>query len=342
MTTAELMTAGLSYHSNAGSATIVSDINARKRAHFYLTKAANRVWEAAPFWWRHADSTVTLSAGIGTMPTDFDQMGTQGRLYVQGRLYYELRYRAPDWIKFQIQNNPQSGIPEVYTLDTKTPLGVPKILCWPQDNSTLVLTSYVRKKPELIDTPLAVYPVADAATGNPDGTYTYQGTYVTAAGETEGGDVSASVTVATKKINVGSIRSWWGRTVTSFKLYRNAAGGTQRKLVTTLNVPLPATYLDDVADIALGADVPTVATAVTGLEVFPEMFHDSALFDGLVYLLSRVKGDGREVQFDAKWEQGIRRMWEQQQQGLGEVKAFPAFPGFGTGHPVWSRWQPPR
>lgn len=341
MTTAEIITAGLSYFSNTGSATIVSNLDQRKRAHFFLTKASNRVWDSAPHWWKLGDGTVVLVSGVGTMPVDFGHFGTEGLVFVQGQLYSPLRYRSPDWVKFQIQNNPQPGIPVAYTLYSQTATGTPKILCWPADNSTLVLTSYVKRKPELIDAPLQCFAQGSVTAGNPNGTYTYRVTNVTAAGETEGGDVSAAVTVASKQINVSQIRTWWGRTVTSRKLYRPASGGTQHKLVTTISDNTTTTFVDNVADGSLGVDMPTPATAVSGIEVFPEAFHDSALFDGLVYLLAKTKGDGREIQFDAKWELAVRRLWEEYQQGQNEVKAFPAFPGFPTGHPVWSRWRPP-
>jgi hypothetical protein len=336
-----LITAGLSYFSNTGSATIVSNLDQRKRTHFFLTKVANRVYDSAPHWWKLGDSTVVLTSGVGTMPADFAHFGTEGLVFVQGQLYSPVRYRAPDWVKFQIQNNPQPGIPVAYTLYGRTSVGLPKILCWPQDNSTLVLTSYVKRMPELIDAPLQCVGTSTITVGLPNGVYTYKTTNVTASGESEGGDISASVTSALKQITVTSIRTWWGKTVTSRKLYRTVNGGTQHKLVTTIADNTTTSYTDNIADGSLGVDIPTNATAVTGLEVFPESFHDSAIFDGLVYLLAKVKGDGREVQFDAKWETGVRRMWEEYSQGQNEVKAFPAFPGFPTGHPVWSRWRPP-
>ena len=343
MTTAELVTAGLSYYSNAGSTSIAQDLEQRKRAHFFLTKVANRVWDSAPHWWKLADSTVALTSGVGTMPTNFAHMGTEGHMYVQGQLYSPLAYKPPDWVKFQIQNYPQTGLPKAYTLFGRTAAGVPKLLCWPTDSSTLILTTYVSKLPELIDAPLSPYGTVTANAGNPNGTYTYMTTYVTASGETEGSPASASlVTGGAFQVTVADIRTWWGRTVTSRKLYRTLTGGTAHKLLTTIADNTTTTFTDNVADGSLGADVPTWSTAVTGIEIFPDAFHDSAIFDGLVYLLARSYGDGRDIQFDAKWEQGVRRLWEEYQQGQSEIRAFPAFPGFPSGHPIWSRWQPPR
>ena len=341
MTTAEQITAGLSYYSNAGSPATVSDLEARKRAHFWLTKTCKRVWDSAPAWWKLGDGTVVLTAGVGTLPSDFGHFGTQAGVFVQGNLYQSLEYRSPDWIKFQLQNNPQTGTPVAYSLYGRTAAGLPKILCWPSDSSTLVLTAYSKKMPELIDAPLQPYPTVGAA-GLPNGAYTYKTTFVTAAGESEGGDTSISITVTTDQISVAQINTWWGRTVTSRKLYRTIAGGTQHKLVTTVNDNTTTVYVDNIADGALGADIPTVLTSVSGMEVFPEAFHESAIWEGLQYFLARSQGDGRDIQFDAKWERSVQRLWEEYQQGLGGVHAFPAYPGLPSGHGVWSRWQPPR
>lgn len=341
MTVAELITAGLTYYSNAGSPTIASDLNQRKRAHFFLTQVGNRVWDSAPHWWKLGDGSVTLSSGIATMPADFGHFGTQGQAFIQGQLYRPLSYRPPDWVKFQLQNYPLTGLPQVYTLYGNTSTGTPKLLCWPTDNSVIVLTSYSKRKPEFIDAPLQPYATTSAVIGLPTGTYSYKVTNVTASGETEGGDVSANVTSVLFKIDVTQIRTWWGRTVTSRKIYRTVAGGTQHKLVGTISDNTTTTFTDNVADGALGVDCPTPATAVSGIEVYPEAFHDSALYNGLTYLLAKSYGEGREVAFDAKWEMAVRRLWEVYQQGQNEVKAFPAFPGLPSGHGVWSRWSPP-
>ena len=339
MTTAELITAGLSYFSSAGNPSIASDLEARKRAHFFLTKVANRVDNAAPHWWRLTDSSVVLTAGAGTMPADFAHAGDKLQVFISGSLFSEVRYRPPDEVKSRILNSPQTGTPTIYTLSGKTALGLPQILCWPTDSSTLLLKNYVRRMTELIDAPLQPH-TAEGAVGLPNGAYTYVVTNVTAAGETEGGVVSASRTVALKQISVSAIRTFWGRTVTSRKLYRTTAGGTTHKLVATISDNLTTTYTDNIADGALGASAPLPAAAITGLEYFPEAFHDSALFDGLVYLLSRSQGDGRTIEFDAKWEKSVQRMWEEYKQGRNVVHAMPAFPGIHR-RGVWDRFSPP-
>ena len=340
MTTAEAISAGLSYYSNAGSPSIRSDLRERQRAHFFLTKVCNRIDNAAPHWWKLADSSVVLSSGVGTMPSDFAHAGESMLVYISGQQFREVRYRSPGEVQARLQYTPQSGLPEFYTLHDRTSLGIPKILCWPTDSSTLILKSYVRGMPELIDAPLQLV-TAEGGAGNPNGAYTYKVTNVTASGETEGGDVSVSRTVSSKIIMLTQVRTWWGRTVTSRKIYRTAASGLQHKLVDTLSDNLTTTYSDNIADGSLGANIPTPVEAITGLEYFPAAFHDSAIFDGLVYLLSRNQGDGRLIQFDAKWERSIRRLWEVTRQGQNTVEAGSPWPGRGGPQGIWSRFTRP-
>lgn len=337
MTTGELIDAVLEYYLNQGSPLVTQDSAQRKKAWFNATRVAKRVFNAAPNWWRKADGSVVLTSGVGSMPSDFADMGTEGRIYVSGVLYRPLVYRPPDWMKFQIQNNVQTGQPWAYSLYDQTSVGLPKILCWPQDNSTLLLKAYDRKTPELIDHPLSAT-VAVGAAGALTGTYSYKVTFVTALGETEGGYVSANVSPVAQKIEVTGIPTWWGRTVTARKLYRTAAGGVQHKLVTTISDNLTTTFSDNTVDGSLGADVPLPAAAVTGLQVFPDEFHESSLYQGLEFLMSRSQGDGRDIRFSAEWDRYVQRLWEETQQGQGELNAFPAFPGGVSGHPVWSKW----
>jgi hypothetical protein len=343
-TAGELISAGLSYYVNAGSSSVVSDPDLRRKAHWFLTMVAKRVWDSAPYWFKLGDSTVSLTAGVGTMPADFAQFGTQARVFVSGQRYRELMYQSPGWIKRAIETTPQTSAPFFYTLNGQTALGVAKILCYPSDNSTLDVKTYSKKMPEIIDAPLApMLSIGD--TDNPGLTGTVDGcvTFVTAAGETEGGAVSLPVTLDGTKVNWSAIPVWWGRTVTQRKLYRTAQDGTQRKLVTTLANNTDTTYAGDtIADNMLGVDVPTVAAATSGVEVFPDQFHEAALYRGLVALLAEGQADGREDKFDAKWSYNVRRMWEEYQQGLNQARAFPAYPGrVGSTHPMWSRFSPP-
>lgn len=343
MTTGELQDAGLGYYLNQGSPVVVQDRAQRQKSWFWLTKTAKRVWNSAPYFFRKADGVVALTSGVGTMPSDFSGAGTQEQIYIQGQKYRPLAYKAPDWIKFQIQNSPQSGSPWAYTLYGLSTLGVPKILCWPTDNSILDVRAYDRLMPELVDKPLAPNVTLNGV-GVLTGAYSYLITNVTAVGETEGGFVSETLTATANQVLVSDIPTWWGRTVTSRRLYRTAAGGNQYKLVSTgatLNDNLTTTFSDNTADGTLGANVPTEVNAVSGLEQFPNGFHEAALYDGLVFQLARGQGDNRDTRFSAEWDRSVQRMWEEIQQGQNEIHAFPAFPGGSSGHPVWSRWVPP-
>lgn len=341
MTTGELLDAGLQYYLNQGSPGVVEDRAQRQRAHFWLEKVVDKLWNSAPYWYRKGDGNVTLTAGVGTMPADFSRIGTQGLVFLQGQLYRPLTYKPPDWMKFQVQNNPQQGTPWTYSLYGQTALGRPQIYCWPQDNSTLEVKVYDKLRQELVDKPLAPNATLNAVAGNLTGVYSYVVTFVTALGETEGGFVSQDVTTAAQRVNLTDIPTWWGRTVTSRKIYRTAGGGLQHKLLTTIADNLTTTFADNVLDAGLGADVPLPAAAITGLQQYPEDFHRSAIYDGLVFLLAKGAGDGRERVFFAEWERAVQRQWEEHQQGQDSIGAFPAYPGGGGGHGVWSHWRPP-
>lgn len=106
--------------------------------------------------------------------------------------------------------------------------------------------------------------IAPAAAGNVDnGVHRYRVTFVTATGETEGGVVSAAVTVADKAVN-GKVAvtaiPLGGAAVSARKLYRTAAGGSTYLLLATLADNVTATYTDNVADASLGVGCPAVNT----------------------------------------------------------------------------------
>lgn len=106
--------------------------------------------------------------------------------------------------------------------------------------------------------------VAPAAAGNVDnGAHRYRATFVTADGETQAGTISAAVTVADKTVN-GKVALTGipigGALVTARKLYRTAAGGSDYLLLATIANNTAATYTDNIADAALGAEAPSVNT----------------------------------------------------------------------------------
>jgi uncharacterized phiE125 gp8 family phage protein len=96
-----------------------------------------------------------------------------------------------------------------------------------------------------------------------NGDHRYRVTFVTADGETEGGTVSAAVTVADKAVNgkvALSAIPLGGSAVTSRKIYRTTAGGSTYLLLVTLADNTTTAYTDNIADAALGAGCPTVNT----------------------------------------------------------------------------------
>lgn len=106
--------------------------------------------------------------------------------------------------------------------------------------------------------------ISPAVAGNVDnGAHRYRVTFVTADGETEGGTISAAVTVTDKttngKVTVSAIPTG-GSLVTSRKLYRTAAAGSTYLLLATIADNTTTTYTDNIADASLGAEAPSTNT----------------------------------------------------------------------------------
>lgn len=345
-TTGEAITNAGRFYGQRELATATTDAKFRHKALFYLQQLAERAHTLAPYWWRLGDSTVSItggaSNGYGTMPADFASFGQQGHVYISGRTDTPLSYMPPDQL---FDNRHQSGLgdPTHYTLKGRTTAGLPKVYLWPIPSSsmTLQLYNYVRTVPTLVDCPVDLATAAGAA-GNPNGAYTYRVTFVTADGETEGGAASTSRTVSSLKIELSSIPISPVRTVTSRKLYRTAAGLFQHKLLATLSDNVTTTYSDNVLDASLGANVPTVSEAVSGMERFPESFHDSVFTEGLMVALMRDRGDGRDITWLTALEAQIKRMWAAEKQGQNAVRALPPHgrgaPMVGGFPSVRSRW----
>lgn len=112
--------------------------------------------------------------------------------------------------------------------------------------------------------PFAPAVVLGSSAGNVDnGAHRYRVTFVTADGETQGGDISLAVNVEDKSVN-GKVEltaiPLGGSLVTSRKIYRTAAGGSVYYLLTTIANNTAATYTDNTADALLGAAVPSSNT----------------------------------------------------------------------------------
>lgn len=333
LTFGEAITSALRFRQNPGSDLIGTDVELRAKAAYFGTLIAKRAYTLAPYWWRNGDGTVSVSAGVGTMPADFGTMGTQGQVYVQGQPIL-VNYLPPDDLKALIKANASiATIPYYWTLSGKTVAGLAQILTYPVATCTLELKAYVRRCPDLIDFPTPPTTADGGGAGNLNGTgYLWSVTYVHPFGETEGGTLSvtalslASRTAALTFIPVSPIRAVTGR-----KIYRNASGGIQLKLAGTISDNLTASFTDNLADGSLGVNVPTPASgAVSGLELFPEDFHEEIFVEGIVNQFLRAHGDLREQTFTKEWEGRVKAMWANQKQGQNVPQGMPPF-GRGGG-----------
>lgn len=320
----------------SGSDNNLNDVKLRKKVQFFMQQGAEKLWTGSPVWWREAGTsgTVSITGGTdaGSMPTDFAEMGRFGQVYLSGLDRPPLRFEDPDVLAdMALRDTSQRQYPSVYTLEGRTTAGLPKIRVWPTPSATvtLVISHYVKRCPYLLDIPTAPSVSVSASAGLPNGSYTYQVTFVTAAGETEGGIVSATAAAALFQVTLSGIPTSevWG--VTSRKIYRNTAAATyQRRLLATISDNLQTTYTDNIADatIAAAAVVPVPSTAIaTGLEQFPEDWQRSLLFEYAVAKIARGQGDLRDNKWLEDWEMEARRMWSELKQGRNTIRALPRF-----------------
>lgn len=110
----------------------------------------------------------------------------------------------------------------------------------------------------------AVALASPAAAGSVNaGAHRYLATFTTADGETQAGEMSAPVTVADAAVNGQVVLTGipvGGSAVTARKLYRTVANGTHFLLLATIADNTTATYTDNIADAALGAEAPAANT----------------------------------------------------------------------------------
>lgn len=112
--------------------------------------------------------------------------------------------------------------------------------------------------------PGAITVALGSGVGNVDnGAHRYAVTFVTADGETQAGDISASVTVVNKTVN-GKVSlsaiPVGGALVTSRKIYRTVAGGSIYLFLATIADNTTTIHTDNTADSGLGAQAPSVNT----------------------------------------------------------------------------------
>jgi len=112
------------------------------------------------------------------------------------------------------------------------------------------------------DAPLAV--LANAGPGDvDDGAHRYRCTFVTADGETDGGQISDVVTVADQTTN-GQVSllnvPLGGSQVTARKIYRTKANADEFFLVAAIANNTATTFTDTIADASLGVGAPVTNT----------------------------------------------------------------------------------
>lgn len=315
MTTAEWIDEAIALLNAGGDQ--ADDSALRLRVQRAGQRVTDRAWGYRNVKWRLASGSVTLTANVssGSMPANYGNPSPHMKVFISGDKF-ELTFldEGVFFQKQQLNSTSTSSRPRFYTFRGQSALGRKTIHVYPTPNAAMTLTveNYVQIPPALIDRPLEPV-VAESVAGLPNGAYTYRVTFVTALGETEGGDVSNSITVALKKILLTSIPVSLNSAVTSRKLYRTAASGEQHKLLATLSDNVTTTYLDNIADGSLGANAPTPATAVSGLEQFPAQHHRTALFDALMTQLARGQGDGRSAtEFPAATLSAFAQMWAEE------------------------------
>lgn len=332
MTTGEVLTNTLRFHLNIGSDTVANDQNLRDRARFFLVTLAKDVWDLAPHWFRlKNDGTVNLLAGESSaaMPTDFSHAGEEMHIYLQNFPFYRLQWQAPDEMQAYRRTVGASlarGRPVVYTIYGRTSAGIPNLNIWPIADIayTLLVDGYVKLMPDLVDRPGAATAAVGAA-GALTGVYSYKVTFVTAAGETEAGVVSNNVSPVAQRINLSGIPTSPCRSVTSRKIYRTAAGGSTYLLAATIADNTTTTLEDNVVDGSLGAAAPTVLTAVTGTEQFPEDSQERLFVGGLKVMMGTSQGDLRDNKWREEWKKDVMRFWGEYKQGRNEPTAMPRY-----------------
>jgi hypothetical protein len=333
MTVGEVISNSLRFFLNIGSDAVANDQNLRDRARFFLTILAKDIWDLAPYWWRLKNGgTVSVASGDtqSLMPSDFSHAGEEMQIYLENFPIYTLEWKAPDQLQaFRRSQGAQQarGRPAVYTLHDVNTAGRSYLQFWPMaDNAyTLLVDGYVMKMPDLVDRPGPPIAAVGSATGL-TGEYSYLVTFVTADGETEAGVASNSITLANQKGNLSSIPISPCRSVTSRKIYRTAAGGSTYGLLTTIADNTTTTLVgDSTGDGSLGAAPPTIVTAVTGLQRFPEDAQERLLVQGLRTLMATSQGDLRANKFDEQWRADVQRFWGEYKQGRNEPTSMPRY-----------------
>jgi len=335
LTAGEHITTALRRGLNVGSEDVAYDAQLRAQAHYFLTLIRQEVWSISPLWWRQADGSVPVTAGdpSGPCPVDFNNFGTEGQVWlpdVRRRLHW-MEPKAMDQAR---QANPSSqGDPTHYTLKSQSAVGIRNLDVYPTPGRsvTLSLLNYAKRLPPLIDSPTAPG-VAATIAGPLTGSWQYRITFVHADGETDGGAASAIIPAAGNKVSLTQIATSPSRAVTDRYIYRTLDGNYDAYWFDwAMGDNLTTFYDDDVDDAFLGTAMPTLDLAVTGMEVFPEDFHELIFTEGLIAMLkANVKSAPIEM-FNQSWKANVRRMWADQRADRHVSQVMPAYGSGGGG-----------
>lgn len=326
LTAGDLVTAVIRFYANQGGS--VTEAKTRNRAEFILNKLGAEVYRMAPWWWKEKDGSVVLTAGVGTMPTDYDNMGTEGAVWISGYATFgPVKFCTPAELQAMILSAPSQGKPQFWSIYDRTSAGIPQIHTYPQDGSTLLIKRYVRKMVELLDRPSGTPTLAIGSATGLSVTNTGKVTFVNADGETEGGEASAEVTVVNQKFNWSTIPVSQSSNVTARKLYR-AAGTAAYRLAQTISDNSSTTYTADATDVTATALMPTPLTATSGLEQYPDPYH---LYEGLEANFMTSQGDLRDSKFKEAWLKKSARIWNDSQQGSNERRTLARYGRGGRG-----------
>lgn len=104
--------------------------------------------------------------------------------------------------------------------------------------------------------PTAALTAATGAAGNLNGAYTWVYTFVSPTHESNASPVSSSLTLTNQQASLTGIAVSSDTQVTKRRIYRTAAGGTDRKFVGEINDNVTTAFTDNIADSSLGVDVP--------------------------------------------------------------------------------------
>ncbi len=344
LTAGGAITAAMRFLVNVGSDAYLYDVQERARAEYLLREYGAEEWTRAPHWFRQGDDTIIANIGFSLVPPDFSAFGDNGQVYLNNNPVGDtengaqtpLSYMDPETLLALVETAGASGLPTHYTVHGRVG-GRPTLRLYPinEDYVTLSFRNYKKRVPDMVDYPLTAPVPAAGATGLLTGTYTYRVGFVVGddVGETESGPVSDPVTVAAKKIELTAVQVSQNPAVTRRNIYRTEAGGTEQLFAGNIDDNVSTTYSDNVEDGDLDHTFITPLTASgTGMEQFPEDFHELILVRGLAAKLNP------ERKFDwAAHRKMAARIWSEQKQGQNVVTVMPAYGQMGGGGGYRSR-----